>query len=147
MSFAVTIVLSGCALTELRQEVFGLDKCDVLNAEMQHKSLFSVDKDVLFDRIVDALKGMNASIYGKDKKNHFIIAMRFDRSFRKCIDTTEVGIIIESPDNGLSEVIVHSGNYSLAKYVANKLFSQIDPFSIENNYPEGGRKCLEQSKL
>lgn len=138
-------VLSGCSLAELRQEFFGLDKRDVLNSEpeSQYKNLFKVDKDILFDRIVDTLKGMNASIYGKDKRNYFILAMRFDRSFKKCIDTTQVGIVINTTDNGLSEVIVHSGNYSLARYVANKLFSQIDPFHVENKYPEGGQECLE----
>jgi hypothetical protein len=127
-------------LAELRQEVFGLDKCDVLNSESgsHYKKSFNVDKDILFDRIIDALKSMNASVYGKDKRNHFIIAMRFDRSFRKCIDTTQVGIVIKTMDNGLSEVIIHSGNYSLGRYVANKIFPEIDPFNIENNYPEGG---------
>jgi len=103
-----------------------LDKSDVLSAEKQYKKSFNVDKDILFDRIVDTLKGMNASIYGKDRRKHFIVAMRFDRSFRACIDTTEVGILIRSADNGLSEVIVYSGNYSLAEYVADRIFSQFD---------------------
>ena len=138
--FTISIILSGCSLAELRQEVFGLDKCDVLNSEPEshYKKSFNVDKDIIFDRIIDALKSMNAFIYGKDKRSHFIVAMRFDRSFKKCTDTTEAGIVIRAADNGLSEVIIHSGNYSLARYVANKIFSEIDPFNVKNNYPGGG---------
>ncbi len=122
--FAILLfVLSGCSLQEIRQEIFRIYTVDdIQNAEQKYVKKFDSNREVIFDETLEILKKMQVEVIKKDIEKFLIVAIRFDRLFSFCIDTTPVGILINETGQNSSEVIVASGNYPLGKFVSEKIF-------------------------
>ena len=74
----------------------------------------------------EVLKDMGVLIFYKNEKEHYISAMYFDRIYNKCIDTTEVGIFFKEIDENATQINVACGNYGLAEFAADRIFSGLD---------------------
>jgi len=115
----------GCSMASIRKEFAGYNRYDILNAEKKYSETFKAGPGTLYEKIVLSVEGMKATVYSVDSKKRLITALRFNESYHACIDTTTVGILIRPKDAESSEVIVASGNYDLAEFVAGKLFEDL----------------------
>ena len=52
--------------------------------------------------------------------------MEFEKVFRSCINTTELGIFFTETEPHKTEVKVTSLNYNLSQFIAPKLFNYIE---------------------
>ncbi|MFH1062893.1 MAG: hypothetical protein V1747_08455 [Candidatus Omnitrophota bacterium] len=119
-------IVSGCSAMELRQEFLGIYTIgDIANAEKKYTHEFAAGSEAVFEKTLKILEVMQSEIIKKDIKRSLIVAQRFDRSFHSCIDTTEVCILVNPVNQGHSEVVVVSGNYSLAEFVSEKIFNEL----------------------
>ncbi|MDD5439254.1 MAG: hypothetical protein PHS37_03615 [Candidatus Omnitrophica bacterium] len=121
---ALCAALAGCAQYEVRRAFFGMSKDDLATATNKYSQTFEKDASVVWDETVKILTDdFSARIYSQDKKQWFIVAYRFDKAYPNVIDTTDVGILLASPQAGKTEVTVFSDNSRLAGWVSEELFS------------------------
>ena len=127
VSFIILLfgILSGCSMAQIRQELSGMTAADVTNAPKLYARKFDIGREAAFNKILEILKGMQATIVKKDTKNFMIGAVRFDSAFHSCIGTTEVGIVVRPAGGTSTEVLVASGNYNLAEYVSQEIFLKL----------------------
>ena len=83
------------------------------------------DKDFFsfYRKITQELKEMGVSSYRGSQKENFLVVNQFNKAFAQCDNATEVAIFFTELDMLKTKVEVSSLNYSLAEFVASKLFS------------------------
>jgi hypothetical protein len=84
------------------------------------------NKSYCYQRVKDLTKGMQAQVYRRSKSEDFIVAIGFNAAFKQCNSSTEVAIFFTELDSGQTKVEVASLNYSLAEFIAPKLFEGIE---------------------
>ena len=75
-------------------------------------------------------------------KDDYIIAMEFEKVFKSCIDTTELGIFFTRTGPHTTEIKVTSLNSNLSQFIAPHLFDYIEK---DGNVPK--EEELEPSKI
>jgi len=119
------VFLTGCTFPVIREVLLGMSSGYVENAPEKYTKVFEKTPLFCYEKTIEAVNGMNAKVEHKDSHKYFIVADRFEKVFPFCIDTTKVGILIKSPGEGKAEVMVASGNYNLAEFVADKIFKKL----------------------
>lgn len=122
----LVIGLYGCSMTQLRQEFIGLSISDVKNSKNRQTQNYDVSSDECLAKIRETLKELSA-IARENKKQKFIVADNFQKAFRSCIDTTQVGILVTPWESGKSQVEVASGNADIAAFVSKKISEKLKP--------------------
>ncbi|MFC1576437.1 hypothetical protein ACFL3J_02065 [Candidatus Omnitrophota bacterium] len=122
---ALAVFLCGCSTMQIGELFFGMSIQDLKETGKKYTETFSKSPSECFDETIVVLQRMNAKILHKNPGQHFIVANRFNTAYELCIDTTELGVLINAVDNNKSEVVVASGNYSLAEFVSKKVFTRL----------------------
>lgn len=78
-----------------------------------------------FEKVEDALMDMGVKIRYKNIKEKTILAWFFDKIYDSCIDTTKVTISFKEIDPNRTEVSVACGNYGLAKFTSEEIYSRL----------------------
>ena len=117
--FVSILCLSGCAI------IIGTSVQSLEKEKVRYSKIFEKDPSYCYAKVAEALKKWDADIF-QQKKESYIIAMRLDRSFKSCTDTTELGIFFKTPQPQKTQVEVVSLNHWLSKAVAEKLFEYIE---------------------
>ena len=110
--------LTGCA-------VFGSDVHGLCDIKVAHTKVFDKEMHYCYDLTAKALSSWGAVIF-QQRKDDYIVAMEFERIFRGCINTTEVGIFFTQTGPHKTEAKVTSLNYNLSQFIAQKLFDYIE---------------------
>ena len=118
--------LCGCSGAQLRQEFFGFSVSDVKNSKTRQTQQYDIGSEECLAKIREALKELKA-IVREDTKNNLILADNFQKKFKSCIDTTQVGIVVTPWEKNKSQVDVASGNADLAAFVSKKISEKIKP--------------------
>ena len=111
-------LLAGCA-------VFGSDVQGLYNVKEAHTKVFDKSISRCYKLTTQALKKWGAVRFQKSKDD-YIVAMEFEKVFRSCIDTTELGIFFTETGPHKTEVRVTSLNYNLSELISQKLFEYIE---------------------
>jgi len=119
------IFLCGCSMTQVRDFFMGMSVEYVKNAETKYAKTFDLGAAYCYEKTLAFIHGMKAQLLNEDRKKYFLCANRFDYAYTLCLDTTQLGILITPLENGKSLVEVASGNYNLAQFVSEKLFSKL----------------------
>ena len=127
-------LLAGCA-------VFGSDVQGLYNVKEAHAKVFDKDVSRCYKLTTQALKKWGAVRFQKSKDD-YIIAMEFEKVFKGCINTTEVGIFFTQAEPHKTEVKIASLNYNLSQFIAPKLFGYIEK---DGNVPK--EEELKPSKV
>lgn len=122
--FAISLIL-GCSPQETARVLgFGVGRF-----KSRGKTYTQViDKDFFstYNKTLDILSAMEAVSYRKNRKRGFIVASNFSKSYGgRCIPSTEVAIFFSEVDYDRTKVEVASLNFSLADFVAQHIFSQL----------------------
>lgn len=113
------IALSGCAASpEFRREIMGIKAADIENAAKKYIQTAPEPPDEVFDRVLANIRRMGAETRSVDRKTYCIVAYRFEKKFKACIDTTMVGILLKRAPDGRTEVTVASDNWHLGAFVS-----------------------------
>ena len=115
---SIAALLAGCA-------VFGSDVQGLDNIKEAHKKVFGKDISRCYKLTTVALKKWHAVRFQK-YKDGYIVAMEFEKVFRSCINTTEVGIFFTETEPHKTEVKVTSLDYNLSRFIAPRLFDYIE---------------------
>lgn len=88
----------------------------------------NVNKDLAscYEQTLNVLAKMKARVYRGSLKQRFIVAKQFRASFKWSTDSTEVAIFFTELAPDKTKVEVASLNYSLAEFVASKLFETLN---------------------
>lgn len=116
---AMIAFLPGCAV------VFGTDVRALSEIKEEHVKVFDQDASYCYERTRFILTKWGAVAYDKIR-GEYIVAMKLDKVFPSCIDTTELGIFFTAIEPHKTEVKVTSLNYNLSKYISNKLFYYLE---------------------
>jgi len=92
----------------------------------RHTQSFVCSWEDGFDQVEVIIGEMQGLIFYKSKKEQMISAMHFHHVFRDCIDTTEVGIFFKGIDESTTQVDVACGNYPLAEFVSQEIYSRLE---------------------
>ena len=90
-----------------------------------HKKILNTDFFSTYERVKDDFIKMGAQLYRGSREKAFIIATNFDSVFKQCSSSTEVAVFFKELSAGRTEVEISSLNYSLADFIADKLFNGI----------------------
>jgi len=116
---ALVAFLPGCAV------LFGTDVRGLSEVKEEHVKVFDKDVSYCYERTRFILTKWGAVAYDKIR-GEYIVAMKLDRVFPSCIDTTELGIFFTEIEPHKTEVKVTSLNYNLSKAVSRKLFYYLE---------------------
>ncbi len=119
------VFLPGCSAMQIRELFMGMSVEDVKNAEKQYAKTFDLGAAYCYEQALESVKDMQARPLREDREKYFLTANRFDNAYTLCIDTTQLGILIVPLGDGKSGVEIASGDYGLAKFVSEKLFSRL----------------------
>jgi len=119
------IILVGCSSFQIRQEILDMEIRDVTSAKDKNVADFKLSQKDSYQKITNIIKGMHAVIGKEERGKFFIVAHRFNFAYTLCIDTTKVGILVESTGSETSRVLVASGNTDLAKFVSSQIFKEL----------------------
>ena len=125
IAILVLITLCGCSGTQIRELLLPMSLYDFKAAKEKYASTFNMEPSDCFERITDILQGMQAQVIYSDPKEFFLVVNRFDKSYRICIDTTQVGMLITPTESGKVRLEVASGDYDLAKFVSGELTGKL----------------------
>ena len=115
---SITALFAGCAI--LGSDVKGLR--DIKEA---HVKVFDKDISGCYELTAKALKKWEAVRF-QQRKDDYIVAMEFEKVFRSCINTTELGIFFTRTAPHQTEVKITSLNYSLSQFISQQLFNYIE---------------------
>jgi len=119
------VFLCGCSGAQIRELFLGMSVEDVQNAGRKYTETFDLRPAYCYEKALESVREMGAQPLHEDRKKYFITANRFDNTYKLCIDTTQLGILITPLEDGKSVVEVASGDYSLAKFVSERLFDKL----------------------
>jgi len=137
----LVLALSGCSMTQIRQELIGLNVSDVKNSKTRQTQQYDISSEDCLAGIRGVLKDMEA-IAREDKKKYFIVADNFQKSLKSCIDTTQAGILVTPWEKNKSQVDVASGNADLAAFISKKISEKLRP-GKEPEPPKEGQKEIK----
>lgn len=120
--FFLVNFVSGCALPGA---LLGPSLKSIRQEKVKYTKIFDKDALYCYKKTLEALKEWHADAYEK-RARRYIVAMELDSIFNNCSNTTVVDIIFDESEPGKTEVIVFSLNYSLAQFVADKLFQYLE---------------------
>ena len=115
---SLTVLFAGCA-------VFGSDVQGLSDIKEAHTKVFDKDITRCYELTAQAMKKWDAVIF-QEYKDGYIVAIEFEKVFRSCINTTEVGIFFNQTAVAKTEVKVTSLDYNLSQFIAPKLFDYIE---------------------
>ena len=110
----VTKQIMGVSIKSLKEEQPGGES-----------KVFNYDYNFCYEKTLEVLKEMGVYVFQKNKEEHYIIAMNFDKIFKKCIDTTEVGIFFEEMENKRTKIDITCSNLNLVKFASEEIFSRL----------------------
>jgi hypothetical protein len=111
------ICISGCAM-------LGITQWQLQHEKVKYSKSFEKDAQYCYQATKDALAKWNALVW-YEQEGAYIIAMNFDKIYKNCIDTTELGIFFKEEALKKTQVEVSSMNHHLSQYVSEKLFRYI----------------------
>ena len=125
--FVILLLLASCSCSypQIKDAVMGMTPDYVERFEKKYTKTFDLEASTCFNEALGVLKEMKAHMRRMNRKEYFIVAVDLDKAYEFCIDTTEVGMLINPLGPGRSEVIVASGNYDLARFVSERLFERL----------------------
>ncbi|MBN1354146.1 MAG: hypothetical protein JW994_05730 [Candidatus Omnitrophica bacterium] len=88
--------------------------------------VFDSPRDVCYDKVLDILKEIKVQVRHKSTKEKSILAWYFNNIYGNCIDTTKVSIFFKELTPGKTQVDVACGNYDLAKFASDEIFSRLE---------------------
>ena len=91
-----------------------------------YAKIFDSDFFSCYEQITRDLKEMQTSFYRGSREQSFIVVTHFNGVFAQCSEATEVAIFFTEVDKVKTKVEVTSLNYSLAEFVASKLFDDLE---------------------
>ncbi len=94
--------------------------------ERRYAGLVEADFEESYDALYDVLFGLGVHIYLDRPGDRYLVAMKFNRIFPRCGETTEVGFFFGEEEPGLTRLEVVSPNRELARFAAERVFSEID---------------------
>ncbi|MFH1655744.1 MAG: hypothetical protein ABH954_03950 [Candidatus Omnitrophota bacterium] len=119
--FVILIVFSGCigniVGTDVRQPKEG--------QKGRYSQSFNCSFPACYEGVQEILQEMRVLIFYKNQKKRMISAMYFSSIYKNCNDTTEVGIFFKEIASGKTQIDVICGNYNLAKFASEQIFSQL----------------------
>ena len=117
---------TGCA-------ILGSDVQAMRNIKVAHVRSFDKSLSACYELTAKALTKWGAVI-AQSHRNDYIVAMEFEKVFRPCINTTELGIFFTETGPDKTEMKVTSANYNLSEFIAPYLFNYI---AKDGNLPAG----------
>lgn len=128
---AIAVLLfafSGCASEKTFAKGFiGIPSVD--NLRVRTEGRFSGEFDMpysqCFNKAILVVKGLKAEIFHKNINDGSIGADKFDVSFPKCLDATELGIFITKETPGKTKIDVVSKNSELSEFVFKQIYSKL----------------------
>lgn len=124
------LFMVSCSLLEALRLLGGGTKLFKEQGKVYSKT-FNKDFFSSYQQILKVLEKMGAFVYRGSRKEHFIVAINFHKSFERSIDTTQVAIFFKELESGKTQVEVASLNYSLAKFVAPNYLKSLRRVRIE----------------
>lgn len=91
-----------------------------------YSKIFNEDFFSCYEQITQKLNSMGATSYRGSQKQSFLIVNQFNNVFAQCDGATEVAIFFTEIGKFKTKVEVSSLNYSLAEFVASKLFNNLE---------------------
>jgi len=125
LAILLLITLCGCSGTQIRELFLPMSIDDFKSAKEKYGSTFDMEPSQCFEKTMNILQGIEAQVIYSDPKEFFLVANRFDKSYRLCIDTTQVGMLITPTESGKVRLEVASGDYDLAKFVSGELVTKL----------------------
>ena len=113
-------------MAEVRQEFVGLSVSDVRNSKTRQTQQYDISSGECIAKIKEVLSEMK-TIVRENRRKNFIYADNFQKAFKSCIDTTQVGIVVTPWEKNKSQVDVASANNDLAAFVSKKISEKIKP--------------------
>ena len=113
----VAASVSGCAM-------LGITQSQLQHEKVKYSRAFDKDVQYCYQATKDALVKWDASVW-YEQAGCYIIAIKFNKIYKNCIDTTELGIFFKEEGPQKTQVEVSSMNHPLSQYVSEKLFSYI----------------------
>jgi len=110
----VTKQIMGVSIKSLKEEQIGGES-----------KVFNYDYNFCYEKTLEVLREMGVYVFQKNKGEHYIVAMNFDKIFKKCINTTEVGIFFEEMENKRTKIDITCGNLHLVKFASEEIFSRL----------------------
>ncbi|PIU42193.1 MAG: hypothetical protein COS99_01440 [Candidatus Omnitrophica bacterium CG07_land_8_20_14_0_80_42_15] len=119
----LTFPVSGCGmLIDWTREGAGYPAMELMSARKDAlKQSFDISYDQGFERALNTLDQMKATVYAKNKKERYIVAMKI----KGCIDTTEVGIFFSEESPNKLSVEIFSKSPKAKNIVSIKIFSEL----------------------
>jgi len=123
----VILILSGCSPQETAR-LLGIGLTHFKASGKTYTQIIDQDFFSTYSRTIDILSAMEAVSYRKNRKRGYIVASNFSKSYGgRCIPSTEVAIFFSEVGSNRTKVEVSSLNFSLADFVSQQLFSQLQP--------------------
>ena len=113
----VAASVSGCA-------ILGITQWQLQHEKVKFSKSFEKDVRYCYQTTKDALAKWNAYVW-YEQEGCYIIAIKFDKIYKNCIDTTELGIFFKEEGPQKTGVEVSSPNHNLSQFVSEKLFQYI----------------------
>jgi len=111
---------------EVTKQIMGVSIKSLKEEQVERESkVFNYEYNFCYEKTLEVLKEMGVYVFRENKKKHFIVAMNFDKIFKKCIDTTEVGIFFKEIENKQTKIDVTCGNLNLVKFASEEIFSRL----------------------
>ena len=127
LSITAIFFLSGCSARHFLGHISGTYVSQPKEGEEgRYSRSFDCSYSVCYEEVQKILKEMGVVIFIKDKKGHMFSAMYFDKIYKHCIDTTEVGIFFKEIAPWKIQVDVACGDYNLAKFASKEIFSHLE---------------------
>ncbi len=117
----VTVVGSGCSPVRGMQNFFGVGVSAFKAQKESTQNLIDKDLAFCYDQTLTAVSEWGAKAYLRNRKEKYIIAIRFDTLYPRCIDTSKVGFFFEKIEPQKIRIIVKSQNRKLQALVAREL--------------------------
>lgn len=111
---------------ELTEQIIGISTKSLEEEQIGRESkVFNCNYNFCYDKTLEVLKEMKVYVFLKNKKEHYIVAMNFDKIFKKCINTTEVGIFFKEMENKQTKIDITCDNLNLSKFASNEIFFRL----------------------
>ncbi|MEA3485378.1 MAG: hypothetical protein U9R03_01580 [Candidatus Aerophobetes bacterium] len=111
---------------EVTKQIIGISTKSLEKEQPGGESkVFDCNYNFCYEETLEVLKEMGVYVFLENKKEHSIIAMNFDKIFKKCINTTEVGIFFKEMENEQTKIDVTCANPNLVKFASEEIFSRL----------------------
>lgn len=126
LSFLVIALGAGCSPVRGTQNFFGVGIGAFKAQKESTQNVIDKDLAACYEKTLEAVSEWGAKAYLRNRKQNYIIAIRFNTLYLRCADTSKVGFFFEKIEPQKTRVIVKSQNRKLEALVAQKLFEQLN---------------------